>query len=365
MGKILKRLGSLLIILNVLICTFSTNVLSYAESNDTIKEGYYTLKNLYSNKNLNIYAGKSSNGTNINVYEEDGTQSQIFKIDKVNSSYILTPNSSIEKVVNVKGDYVKQNSNVMLYAKVGEGHSTQRWLFEEVSEGYVIKSANNSKYVLTCTGNSNSSNVNVQLYKEGNENQIWKLSECNIATSEKETAATNEGKSASQIKTQISTTYRKSRQMTGRSHFKHQCSLYVYTQLKALGIYQTPDTYWNGNRWYWNLKDNGITRTAYTQKKYFGKSCLNQIVSLNNNKNVYNVLVSFPHSYVSGKNYGSGGPGHVLFIHAIIDGKVYYSDNYVYCGMPEGSVIVKTISEFTNYFSYHYGGITGAVHFKK
>lgn len=48
-----------------------------------------------------------------------------------------------------------------------------------------------------------------------------------------------------------------------------------------------------------------------------------------------------------------------------IDGKVYYSDNYRYCGMSEGSVIVKTISKFTNYFSYHYGAPTGAIYFVK
>ncbi|UPA30697.1 hypothetical protein L0P85_00735 [Terrisporobacter glycolicus] len=41
------------------------------------------------------------------------------------------------------------------------------------------------------------------------------------------------------------------------------------------------------------------------------------------------------------------------------------SDNYRYCGMSEVSVIVKTVSEFTNYFSYHYGGPTGAIHFVK
>lgn len=68
---------------------------------------------------------------------------------------------------------------------------------------------------------------------------------------------------------------------------------------------------------------------------------------------------------MDGKNNGSGVTGHVLFIHAIIDGKVYYSDNYRYCGMSEGSVIVKTISKFINYFSYHYGVPAGPIYFVK
>ena len=134
----------------------------------------------------------------------------------------------------------------------------------------------------------------------------------------------------------------------------------VYSQLRALKIYQVPDTYWNGSRWYYNLKSNAKTSTGYVQKKYSGKSCLTKIVNANNGKNVYNIVVSFPKSYRS-----SSSVGHVLFIHAIIDGKVYYSDNYRYQGKPEGSVIVKSVSEFTNYFSSNYGGITGAVHFVK
>mgnify|MGYP007034318888 FL=1 len=83
-------------------------------------------------------------------------------------------------------------------------------------------------------------------------------------------------------------------------------------------------------------------------------------MNANDGKDVYNVVVSFPKSYRS-----SSSVGHVLFIHAIKDGKVYYSDNYRYNGKPEGSVIIKSVNEFTSYFSSNYGGINGAVHFKK
>lgn len=363
MGKYFKRVFSYIIVISILVCGLGTSITVDALESASIKEGNYTLKNVYSGKNLNVSGGKTSNGTNINIYKADGKKSQTYKIYKIGSSYALAPAcTSTGKLVNVKGDSVKANANVMLYSKVGSGHSTQRWIFQKVSDGYVIRSANNSKYVLTCTGSSNSSNVNVQAYKLGNKKQIWKLNKVTSATNDKEEAADNtsksQGKSVPEIKEQITTTYKKAKQITGRSNFKKQCSLYVYSQLKILGIYQTPDTYWNGNQWYSKLKANGITKTGYKQKKYAGKSCLSKIVS--DNKNVYNVVVSFPKTYNS-----SGGAGHVLFIHAIIDGKVYYSDNYAYNGKPEGSVIVKTVSEFTNYFSSHYGGPTGAIHFVK
>ena len=121
--------------------------------------------------------------------------------------------------------------------------------------------------------------------------------------------------------------------MTGRTNFSQQCSLYVYSQLRALNIYQTPDTYWNGSQWYSKLTNNGKTRTGYIQKKYAGVNCLTNLVNANGGKDVYNVVVTFPRSYRS-----TSTVGHVLFIHAIKDGKVYYSDNYAYAGQPEGSI---------------------------
>lgn len=368
MGYKSKKLLSMIIALSMLICNFVMPMKSDALSSSKISEGYYNIKNISSGKYLNVSGSKDSNGTNINTYSKDNSKGQTFKIYKMGSAYGITPrSSSTAKLVNVQGDYAKSKSNVMLYSKIGSGHSTQKWILEKVSGGYVIRSANNSKYVLTSESNSNSSNVNVQSYSSKNKKQIWSLNsvKVNSNTTKPENNNPTSEKTTKEIEKQIKDTYKKSKQIAGRSNFKKQCSLYVYSQLKALGIYQSPDTYWNGNQWYSKLKSKGVTRTGYVQKKYSGSNSLNKVVSANKNDNVYNVVVTFPHSYTNSKNYGSGGAGHVLFIHAIIDGKVYYSDNYAYCGKPEGSMIVKSISEFNKYFSYHYGGITGAVHFVK
>ena len=82
----------------------------------------------------------------------------------------------------------------------------------------------------------------------------------------------SKAKSVSKIKSQINSTYRKAKSISGRSNFAHQCSLYVYSQLRALKIYQVPDTYWNGSGWYYNLRSGAKTSTGYTQKKYSGKT---------------------------------------------------------------------------------------------
>ena len=103
MKKYMKRILSTIFVSSILICGIATTKVSAMESS-SIKEGYYTLKNIYSEKNLNILGGKTSNNTNINIYKENGKKNQIYKIDKINKSYqLMATNTSTSKVVSVKG----------------------------------------------------------------------------------------------------------------------------------------------------------------------------------------------------------------------------------------------------------------------
>ena len=358
MKNIAKKLMCSVLIACTVACQVVVPTTVDAYTSASISTGSYRIKNVYSGKYLNVSGSRSSNGTNVNVYTKDGTSGQTFKVSKSSGEYWLSPKCASTKVINVKGSSVASGSNVNIYSKDSDGDGTQMWVLQKVSKGYVIRSAGNDNCVLAATGSSNGSNVCVKSYSSGSSKQIWKLEEVSTGTTEGSTSTTY--KSVSQIKSQIASTYKKAKSIAGRSNFAHQCSLYVYSQLRALKIYQVPDNYWNGSRWYSNLRANATTSTGYVQKKYSGRNCLTKIVNANNGKNVYNIVVTFPRSYRS-----SSTVGHVLFIHAIIDGKVYYSDNYRYNGKPEGSVIVKSISEFTNYFASNYSGITGAVHFVK
>lgn len=359
MKNIVKRLVCTILIACTIVCQVAVPTTVDAYTASSISTGSYRIKNVYSGKYLNVSGSGSSNGTNVNIYTKDGTSGQTFKISKLSGQYWLSPKCASTKVVNVKGSSVQSSSNVNIYSKDSSGDGTQLWVLQKVSKGYVIRSAGNDNCVLAATGSTNGSNVCVKTYSSGSTKQIWTLEKVSSGSEAEETVSTD-NKSVSQIKSQIASTYKKAKSIAGRSNFAHQCSLYVYSQLRALKIYQVPDTYWNGSGWYYNLRANATTSTGYVQKKYSGRSCLTKIINANNGKNVYNIVVSFPKSYRS-----SSSVGHVLFIHAIIDGKVYYSDNYTYNGMPEGSVIVKSVSEFTNYFASNYGGINGAVHFVK
>ena len=159
------------------------------------------------------------------------------------------------------------------------------------------------------------------------------------------------------IKTQISETYSKARSEFGKS-FNKYCASYVQFQLSILGITSKRETGYNGNGAYAKYANQTKTSSGYNIKAYPGKNVLQKIVD-DNGGNVYNIMVCFDKSpTAAGKVYG-----HVLFIHAIIDGKVYYSESFASSGIKEGACRIKTIKQFnTAYNAYTWDG---AIHFYK
>ncbi len=159
------------------------------------------------------------------------------------------------------------------------------------------------------------------------------------------------------IKTQISETYTKARSQFGKS-FNKYCASYVQFQLSILGITSKRETGYNGNGAYAKYANQTKTSGGYNIKAYPGKNVLQKIVD-SNGGNVYNIMVCFDKSpTAAGKKYG-----HVLFIHAILDGKVYYSESFASSRIKEGACRIKTIKQFnTAYNAYTWDG---AIHFYK
>lgn len=159
------------------------------------------------------------------------------------------------------------------------------------------------------------------------------------------------------IKTQISETYTKARSQFGKS-FNKYCASYVQFQLSILGITSKRETGYNGNGAYAKYANQTKTSGGYNIKAYPGKNVLQQIVD-DSGGNTYDIMVCFDKSPTeAGKKYG-----HVLFIHAILDGKVYYSESFASSGIKEGACRIKTIKQFnTAYRAYTWDG---AIHFYK
>ena len=164
------------------------------------------------------------------------------------------------------------------------------------------------------------------------------------------------------IEQEISSTYKAIRKKRGSS-YSGWCGQFVADQLNYMKIgYVSNGNGLNGNQWYGNLISNAVTKYGYKQVKYGGNNCLNDIVSAKG-KEVYNVVISFKHQY--GKTDSNPGAGHVVLLHAIVDGYVYFCESYGNKKASEGQPQKRTISAFLSAYKSSYGSVLGAIHFSK
>jgi len=128
------------------------------------------------------------------------------------------------------------------------------------------------------------------------------------------------------------------------------CTWYTLARVKYnLGreVLFTSEGGLNGGQWYGKIVSNS------NQVKYGGSNALEDLVRANNNYPIYNIVVTFPRN-------GTGTAGHVMLIDAIINGKVYFSDN----SQPGVFITVNSITEFKQRYQGSNGSITGVAHLK-
>ena len=161
------------------------------------------------------------------------------------------------------------------------------------------------------------------------------------------------GKTGEEICAEITAAYKAMRKKFGRS-YSGWCGQYVKDMLNQLkiGLYGSGSL--NGNKWMSTLVDNAVTPYGYKQVKYYGENCLQDIIEANGGI-AYNIVLSFNIQSGQFAKYG-----HVLFINAIIDGKVYYSESYSTSRGAEGAPQVNTLANFLRY--YRSFQIIGAIH---
>ena len=164
---------------------------------------------------------------------------------------------------------------------------------------------------------------------------------------------------------QIRDTYKAAKKRSRRRSFKGYCGAYVANQLVVLGINKTYLSA-NGKNTYdiyrkMTITTGGYAVTAYSSKKYSLKEALTTIMGQDPSAN--NILVGFQRGVSkSGKKYG-----HVLFIHGIRNGKIYYSDSSARTidetTYKEGEAIVCSLASFTDLYAKY--KLDGVVHFQK
>ena len=163
----------------------------------------------------------------------------------------------------------------------------------------------------------------------------------------------------------MSTIYTQLRTNRGGS-YSGWCGQYVLDQLNAKGIgYVTNGGSCNGNTIYYSMVDGATTSGGFKQKKYPGNNAVYDIINTNSSP-VENIVISLTHQY-SGNGYSDSNPGygHTLFIYAISNNYVYFTESFDGYGYSEGQPQIIELSNFIWRYNYYYGDIIGAVHYYK
>ena len=153
-----------------------SNVLLLDESDKTkwiLKEnsdGTYSFVSYFGHYYMDLKGGKTSNGTNVQIYDGNGTDAQKFNLTKVefedieDGIYTISTFTNNEIVLALNNEIALNGGNVELSEK--NGNNKEKWHFKNISENiYEIKSAIDDSYVFDISGGNINNGGNVQIYK--------------------------------------------------------------------------------------------------------------------------------------------------------------------------------------------------------
>lgn len=149
---------------------------------------------------------------------------------------------------------------------------------------------------------------------------------------------------------------------TGMESLHGYCGTMAGWELYFMGVTKTAVTQ-NGNEMYDMLSNSdklsqGYTAHCYPVSQYSLAEALNTATG-GGERNVYNLMVGFQWTNTAaGSLYG-----HVVVIHAILDGMVYFSEGFTTPFQPEPSEpMICTIAEFADYYD-SWASFEGLIHF--
>lgn len=146
-----------------------------AENRSVLADGTYTISTLLnSNYVLDVKDGSTSNSANIQLYQNNGTLAQQFKISHDSQGYVTFTNVKSGKVLDLNGAVVKDGGNIQQYTS--NGTRAQKWIVKKDGNGYIVMSSINSNYILDLSGGTVRNGSNVQLYSyNGTNAQRWNI----------------------------------------------------------------------------------------------------------------------------------------------------------------------------------------------
>ena len=145
-----------------------------AENADVLPDGVYTIATSNdSSKVLDVASASISNSANVQIYANNGTNAQQWKVTHDAQGYVTFTNVNSGKVLDVFGGKSADGTNVQQYAN--NNSRAQKWIVIDNGDGaYVIRSAVKYGMTLDVKSGSTANKANVQIYvANGSGAQNW------------------------------------------------------------------------------------------------------------------------------------------------------------------------------------------------
>ena len=144
---------------------------------ENLETGTYTIHSAKdTSKVMDISGGVGTavSGTNIQIFQKNNTEAQMWKFEYNDDGYYTIINPSTDKVFDVSNAGTTNGTNIQLFAK--NGTCAQKWRIEEVETDIYTFISACSDLVMEAAGGVMNSETNIQLFTSNNtEAQKWKI----------------------------------------------------------------------------------------------------------------------------------------------------------------------------------------------
>lgn len=136
-------------------------------SDNVIEDGIYRISSALDNsKVIDLHGGYKTNGTNIQLFQSNGTNAQKWKVEYLkNDYYKIISLVDLSKSFDVAGWGIVNGTNLQLYEN--NNLISQQWIIKAAGDGYFYIISNCNGLYLDVTNGSAHNGSNIQMY-EGN-----------------------------------------------------------------------------------------------------------------------------------------------------------------------------------------------------
>ncbi|WP_446673433.1 RICIN domain-containing protein [Paenibacillus wuxiensis] len=143
-------------------------------NNDVLVGRPYKLINVNSGKALDVQGSGAANGTNVQIYSDNGSAAQRWTVYRNQDGTYKLINAVSAKALDVTSSGTGDGTNVQIWDDNGSG--AQKWSFIRNTDGSYKLINSNSNKVLDVSSSGTNDGTNVQIWTDnGTAAQKWKL----------------------------------------------------------------------------------------------------------------------------------------------------------------------------------------------